>query len=84
MIGYNPTNYLKINTLYAWISIDEYGNEGVLGAKTEHGWMPLVGADQDRIESFRPLAKEIAARGRREGFQVRLIKMDSRWDVEAL
>jgi hypothetical protein len=49
----------KIDKLYAWISTDEFG-EGVLEYEVPNmGWMPMVGADRKRIESYRGLVERI-------------------------
>lgn len=49
-----------IDKLYAWISTDEDGQEGVIGISTADGWMPAVGSDQARMESLRPVAETVA------------------------
>lgn len=48
-----------ITELYAFVSTDIDGNEGVVGMQTPEGWMPLIGADMDRVESMVSAAKEI-------------------------
>lgn len=56
---------LSIDTLTAFIAVDEEG-EGVMAFRGPGGWMPMVAADEERLESMRPLAQEIAtASGRR-------------------
>jgi len=70
----------KINIIYAFISIDEGPeDEGIIGAKFGDAWMPLVGADMKRVDSLRPLAKEIA---RVTGKRIVLAKFTVREDVE--
>ena len=50
-----------IKEMFAYCSVDGSDDEGVVGWKTpEHEWMPLVGADMDRMKSLLPLAKSIA------------------------
>jgi len=54
--------FLKITELYAFVSKDKDGNEGLLGFRSHEGWMPMVGADVERVESLIPLANEIKKR----------------------
>jgi hypothetical protein len=51
-----------IAELYAWVTLDdEDGNEGVLAFRNVRGeWMPMIGADQVRIESLRDIAEGFA------------------------
>jgi hypothetical protein len=52
---------LNIDTLYAFIMRDEDGTEGIVGKLMHNGtWMPLVGADLDRVSSLEPIAQETA------------------------
>lgn len=51
---------LVIDEMFAFTTIDENGDEGVMGYKTEVGWLPMVGADVDRIKSLKPMADSIA------------------------
>lgn len=52
----------SIKLLYAFIAIDEDGDEGVCAMLTPEGWVPMVGSDMERIDSLRPVAAEIAKR----------------------
>lgn len=53
--------FLRITELYAFISKDENGHEGIMGFLTDYGtMMPMIGADTDRIDSLRPLADRIS------------------------
>lgn len=53
--------FSKITELYAFICKDEKGEEGILGAKTPDGaWMPLIGADLERVKYYKPLADTIS------------------------
>lgn len=52
--------FLKITEIYAFISKDKNGNEGIMGVKQIDGsWMPLIGADIERVESLVPVADKI-------------------------
>ena len=48
-------NFLRIERLYAFVAVGERG-EGVMGMLTSSGWIPLVGADLERVESLRKYA----------------------------
>jgi len=46
--------------MFAFIALDHDGTEGVIAGETPMGFLPLVGADMDRIDSLRPIAQRIA------------------------
>lgn len=78
-----PINYLeKITELYAFVSVDE-GGEGVVGQTVvineQLVFMPFVCADKDRMESLKPLAKQIHMR---TGQKIKLIKLTKRTELE--
>jgi hypothetical protein len=78
-------NYLeKITEIYAFVSIDE-GGEGVVGMTMpingRETFMPFVCADKQRMESLKPIAKQIA---KESGKQIKLIKLTNRKDIETL
>lgn len=70
-----------IQEMWAWLSIHEDGDEGVIGYYNPDmgGWMPLVGADRERIESFRAYANQAATLS---GKPVVLARFSVRTDVE--
>ncbi len=72
----------KIEVIYAFISIDEGPEgEGIVAALMGDKWMPLVGADMDRVESLRPLAMEVS---RITGKRIVLARFGDREDLEEL
>ncbi len=76
-------NYLeKITEIYCFVSVDE-GGEGVIGQQVDmpNGttFMPFVCADKARMESLKPLAKNIAER---TGKKIKLIKLTNREELE--
>lgn len=71
----------KINELWAFVSTDEEGVEGVCAFRSVDGWLPMVAADVKRLSSLRPLANEVA---KRTGRPVQLIKFTAREDIEML
>ena len=51
----------RIDTLYAYICVEDDGGEGVPGITTPDGWMmPLMGGDPDRMHSLRHAAQAAA------------------------
>ena len=78
-MNFKSSNYLKIEALYAYVSVDENGNEGILGAGMPNGmFMPLVGADKDLIEKCRSIAEKI---GKASKMKIKLIKLTHREDL---
>jgi len=72
----------KIEQLYAFISYDkDIDDEGIIGTVMGDRWMPLVGADMARVESLRPIAKDIATKTHHN---VKLIVFRNREEVEVI
>lgn len=59
----------RIAELWAWVAIEKDGSEGVLGAEMtiegQRMFVPLVGADRARIESYRAYAEAIGAKSKK-------------------
>lgn len=72
----------KIDEMYAFV-VEDSGpdDEGIIGMNTKGGWMPLVGADMARIESLRPIARNIAYQ---LGKPVKLLHFDNRKELEVI
>jgi hypothetical protein len=69
----------EIKTVTAFVAIDEKnGDEGVLGIFTGSGWMPLICADETRIQQMLPIAKDVC---RREKKKFRILQFSVREDV---
>jgi len=72
----------KIEVIYAFISIDEGpDDEGIVAALVGDRWLPLVGADMDRVESLRPLAMGVACATEK---RIVLARFGDREDLEEL
>ncbi len=52
--------YLRITEVYAFVAKDKDGHEGIMGIKTPDGWMPMIGADIERVDHLVPIADKIA------------------------
>ena len=70
----------RIEQMYAFVAEDSGpGDEGIIGMQTAYGWMPLVGADMARVESLKPIARDMAEQ---LGKPVKLLHFDNRKEVE--
>lgn len=83
MIVETPPNTLpRIDEIWANLSIDAYGNEGVVGGYFPgSGWLPLIAADQKRLDGIRQMALAIA---RESGMRIRLVKFTTREVLETI
>jgi hypothetical protein len=72
-----------IDEMYAFVQTDPADQtEGVIGFLAPDGtWMPMVGADTERIEYLRPMAQQIATATDRE---VRVIRFTVREEIEVI
>lgn len=68
-----------ISELYAFVCTEADGGEGVAAAYIGDAWMPLVAADQARVESLRPIAANIS---KISGVPIRLVKFSQRENLE--
>lgn len=72
----------KIDRIYAFITTDKDSeDEGIVARRIGDFWMPLIGADEARVEIMRYLAKDIA---KITGKPVVLAKFTNREDIEEL
>lgn len=73
----------RINQMWAFLSVDDDGDEGVIGYRDPKAnwWVPLVAADEERVRIYREYAGEIA---KLTGRPVRLVKFSAREDVETI
>lgn len=71
----------KIESVRAFISEDENGEEGILAMSAGLVMMPMICADQARFERMRPLALSIAMMMKK---RVKVIKLSQREDLEIL
>jgi len=61
----DPGNYKKCDTLYAYLSEDEDGNEGILGASINGAMIPLVFGDHRLLVRFVEYAIAAKASGKK-------------------
>lgn len=78
------TTPLRIESMYAFIQLDPADNtEGVIAFlnQVDRTWMPMVGADMERIEQIRPKA-ELTAKV--TGRPVLLVHFTIREEIEVI
>jgi hypothetical protein len=72
---------ITIDELYAFVAVDDDGNEGIAAFLKDGVWYPMVGADMERIDDLRPRAKKVAELG---GVLIKLCKFSARDEVEVI
>lgn len=53
-------NYQPLNELWAFVSVDKDGNEGIISASIGIGTIPLVTGDKDVLPRLQNIAQQIA------------------------
>lgn len=71
----------RITTIHAFTAIGEDGDEGIPAILLDGTWMPMVCADQARLESMRPHAEAVA---KSTGKAVKLVRFSVRSDIETI
>lgn len=73
---------LTVDEMYAYLLTMANGDETVPATFDDATgmWLPLMGADRDRMRSFRPIAEALAAGGER----VHLVRFTTREDLGAI
>jgi hypothetical protein len=72
----------RIEEMYAFIVADTGPeDEGLAAMKLRGDWLPLVGADMERVESRKPIAQSIA---RETGQKITIARFTQRTDVETI
>lgn len=72
----------KITTIHAFICTEPDGTEGVASMQTAAGLVPLIAADEARLDSLRPIAEALV-----EGLpdtKVTLARFSVRSDLETI
>lgn len=65
----------RIDFIWAALSVDATGNEGVIGAVVDGRWMPLVAADPERLDW---IAEKAALVATTQKCVVRIVKFGER------
>lgn len=76
---------LRIDKMFAFVAKDDDGNEGLSGLQVPSKqdpnikeWMPLVGADMDRVLDLIPVAQAIA---NKTGKTIQLVVFENRQEL---
>lgn len=69
----------KIEALYSYLIVDTDGTEGIPAMRMSEVFMPLLGADEDRVRSLRSIAQDVA---NERGLPVTLARFTAREDLE--
>jgi hypothetical protein len=69
---------LSIDRLFAYVATDDDG-EGVAAYQIDGQWMPLVGADEERMRSLKPVAQLVADQS---GKRLALVRFEARTDED--
>lgn len=72
---------VHIDTMYAYIVMDDDDTEGIPAFMNGNTAMPMVGADQARIESLDPIAQQLATE---LGKKVTLVRFSVREEIKVI
>jgi hypothetical protein len=83
VMDFRPNTLPRIGSLWAYLSKDDDGNEGVCAAPIEPGGacLPLIAADQERLKSITPIAEQIA---RLSGMTIILVEFTTRTELREI
>jgi hypothetical protein len=71
----------EVNEVYAFLAVDAEGAEGVPAAQLGDMLMPLVAADQARLDDLRPIARQLASA---YGMKITVARFTRREDIETI
>jgi len=74
-----PPNEAPITELWAWLSIDDKGNEGIVAFELSNKTWMSVTSKRRIAEKMRPFVQEVVERS---GLRVRLVKFTTKEVVE--
>ncbi len=81
---------LKIERLFAFVAVDEHGDEGVMGEwmpgsgpAGSDAWMPYVGADLGRVAYLKVRAKQMAVVAKEQGipFEYKVLEFELKGEI---
>ncbi len=77
-----PLTNQRVNKCWMFVSEDGYNNEGIVASRTNQGTMlPLLAADENRIQSLLPIAQQICDATEKK---VRLLRSEERKEIMVL
>lgn len=74
---------MGLNEIWAYISEDEAGNEGLCGFQDPNTklWVPMIAADEVRMQSLKPFAHQVAVVTNRK---VKLVKFHNKEELDTI
>jgi len=81
MRGPQINHLVRIDSLWAAVSVDDDGTEGLIASLHNGTWLPLIAADETRLPFIIEQAEILAAA---QGRLIRIIKLHSREEVRAI
>lgn len=69
----------RIVSLFAFLAVDDDGEEGVMAERVGGTWVPFVAADETRLEQIRARVRQLAP-----PYVVKLVKFEPRVDVDVV
>ncbi len=82
IIESGPNKQAPMEGVWVVVSVDPEGREGICATMTSEGWIPLVTADESKLEQFEFLGREVAQN--EQGYTVRLLRFSNREVVREL
>lgn len=76
-----PNHLLNIDELYVFIGKDATGNEGIPAFHMRDMMMPMVCADQARVDALRGIAEQMA---QETGIEIKLVRFTNREELETI
>jgi hypothetical protein len=76
-----PNEKFYIDSVWAFVSEDAKGNEGIVAHTMGATLMPLIAADEERLRQLRPYAEKLAKMGL---VKIKLVKFHQRTEVETI
>lgn len=81
MIMIMDGNQRQIDSVWAFLSVDENGNEGICATRIGDSWHPLVTSDPDMVLKLRVLASDLR---KASGRTIRLVRFESKKILEEI
>lgn len=81
IVDCGPNKMEEIGSVWAVLSVDASGREGVCATKTDFGWIPLFTGDPDKVDMIAQIGSEIAEGGTAK---TRLVRFTTREEVREL
>lgn len=77
-----PNTNKRTEVVYAFLGVDEDGNEGVMATQAGPTMLPLIAFDEARLKDIRSLASKVMANATDGPKKVKLVRFSHREDLE--